>query len=44
MLAAIKRQRPHDKEALDLAHHHFGCARETAASLQSRAQVRPPLQ
>ena len=45
VLAAIKRQRPHDEAAWELAHQHFGCARETAASLQLRAQVRPtPLQ
>ncbi|CAK0739001.1 hypothetical protein CVIRNUC_001123 [Coccomyxa viridis] len=40
VMAAIQRQRPHDKEAWALAHHHFGCARETAASLQADAQVR----
>ena len=39
-MAAIQRQRPNDREAWDLARHHFGCARETAASLQSKAQVR----
>ncbi len=39
VLAAIKRQRPDDEAAWELAHQHFGCARETAASLQSRAQV-----
>ena len=41
VMAAIQRQRPHDKEAWALAHHHFGCARETAASLQADAQVAP---
>ena len=40
-MAAIQRQRPHDREAWALAHHHFGCARETAASLQADAQVAP---
>ncbi len=39
MLAAIKRQRPDDEAAWELAHQHFGCARETAASLHTRAQV-----
>ena len=39
VMAAIQRQRPHDKEAWALAHHHFGCARETAASLHADAQV-----
>ena len=41
VLAAIKRQRPDDEAAWELAHQHFGCARDTAASLQSRAQVFP---
>ena len=40
-MAAIQRQRPHDNEAWALAHHNFGCARETAASLQAGAQVAP---
>ena len=39
VLAAIKRQRPDDEAAWELAHQHFGCARETATSLQTRAQV-----
>ena len=39
-MAAIQRQRPDDREAWDLARHHFGCSREMAASLQSKAQVR----
>ena len=39
-MAAVQRQRPNDREAWDLARHHFGCARETAGSLQSKAQVR----
>ena len=40
-MAAIQRQRPHDKETWALAHHHFGSDRETAASLQADAQVAP---
>lgn len=39
VLAAIRRQSPGNDKAWELAHQHFGCAREAAASLQSHAQV-----